>query len=608
MSFRTELRRRNIVRVAIAYLAAAWLLIQITETLVPVFDMPGFYIKWVTVLLLIGFIPTLVFAWAFEITPDGLRKEREVDRAVSITNQTGRKLDGIIMVVLAVALTYFALDKYVFDPGRDEAKLERAKESATRQALESASARAPAHNTIAVLPFIDLSEDADRGYFADGIAEELLNLLSRVPELRVVARTSSFSFKDKNVPIATIADSLRVAHILEGSVRTDGEQLRITVQLIEASSGYHLWSQNYDRSPGGIFQVQDEVARNVVGNLKLKLLGNYPTSEVTDPEAYRMFMLARDRSRRQSRESLEQAIQLLEQVVEIDPQYAHAWSEQSIVLGNATANGLLPWDTGNERAMAAARKAIEIDPELALGYSSLGTIFIKYVGDLSQAAQYFEQSLELEPTNPVIRRNAALLLVVLGRHDEAAELSEYAAQFDPLSTQVIEGAGLAYSYANRLDEAEASFRRLLQISPDYIGGQYHLGKTLLLKGDAVMALEAFEKEPDDEYRTKGRAIAQFALGNTAEANAALEELVEKWGDQWPSEVAQAHAYRGDIDAAFDWLDREVKLNGTGGWGEGRWMRFYDNLRSDERWQDLLVRANVSDEQLSAVKFNIPALQ
>jgi tetratricopeptide (TPR) repeat protein len=206
-----------------------------------------------------------------------------------------------------------------------------------------------------------------------------------------------------------------------------------------------------------------------------------------------------------------------------------------------------------------------------------------------------------------VRRNAALLLLVLGRHDETAAISEYAAQFDPLSTHVIEGAGLSYTFGNRLDEAEASFRKLLQISPNYIGGQYHLGKVLLLKGEATAALEAFENELDDEYRTKGRALAQHALGNTNESDAALKELIDNWGERWPAEVAQVYAFRGELDKAFEWMEREIELSGLGGFGEGRWMRLFDNLRADSRWQDLLQRTKMSDEHLAAVKFVMPAL-
>lgn len=607
MSILGELQRRNVFRVAVAYLAAAWLIVQIAETLVPVFDLPGIFVRWIAILLGIGIVPMLVFAWAWEITPEGLKRERDVDRAVSITAQTGRRLDGLIMVVLAVAVAYFLLDKFVFDPGRDERALQHATETAVREALENAAQKTPAHYSIAVLPFIDLSPSGDREYFADGIAEEVLNLLTRISEIRVVARTSSFSFKGKSVPVATIAQALNVTHVLEGSVRSDGDRLRITVQLIEASTGYHLWSENYDRKPEGIFQVQDDVARNVVSNLKLQLTGKYPTSEVTDPEAYRLFMLARDHSRKQTREDLERAIELLEQAVAIDPGYATAWSQMAIDVGNATANGLIPWKEGYDRAIAAAQKSIEVDPDHAMGYSTLGTFAIKYVGDLSQAAAYYERSLELEPANPVIRRNAALLSLVLGRHVEAAELSEYASQLNPLSGQLIEGAGLAWTFADRLDEAESSFRRLLELSPEFIGARYHLGKTLLLKGEPQAALDAFEQEPDEEYQTKGRCIAQYALGNQVESDAALAELIERWGEQWPSEIAQAYAFRGEIDAAFEWLEREVEMNGTAGWGEGRWMRFYDNLKGDPRWQDLLVRANVSDEQLASVDFRIPAL-
>ena len=241
MSLFEELKRRNVFRIAIAYLAGGWLLIQIVETIFPAFGLGDFAVRMIVIVFAIGLIPTLIITWAFELTPEGLKKESDVDRSQSFTPQTRKKLDRIIMLVLALALGYFAFDKFVLGPARDVAIAQTAAKAGAEQALQKARDAIPSDHSIAVLPFVNMSDDASNEYFSEGLSEELLNLLARIPELRVAARTSSFSFKDKNLEIPEIASRLKVAHVLEGSVRKHGNQIRITAQLIQANNGYHLW-------------------------------------------------------------------------------------------------------------------------------------------------------------------------------------------------------------------------------------------------------------------------------------------------------------------------------------------------------------------------------
>ena len=304
LAFLVELRRRNVLRVAAAYLVAAWLLVQVAATLLPLFGFGEGAVLPVVVLLAVGFVPALVFSWAFEITPEGLKRERDVDRERSIVAHTGRKIDRIIMVVLSLALGYFVFDRFVLSPSREAAGVQSARQEGRSEALvESYGDR-----SIAVLPFVDMSPGHDQEYLSDGIAEELLNLLAKIPELRVISRSSAFSFKDRNLKIPKIARQLNVAHILEGSVRRDGNRVRITAQLIDARSDTHLWSETYDRTMGDIFAVQDEVAAAVVEQLKLKLLGATPTARVVNPEAYALEMKARFLGREGSNATLEQSV------------------------------------------------------------------------------------------------------------------------------------------------------------------------------------------------------------------------------------------------------------------------------------------------------------
>ncbi|MCZ6517722.1 MAG: adenylyl cyclase, partial [Gammaproteobacteria bacterium] len=289
MSLYSELKRRNVLRVAIGYLAASWLLIQIVETLFPIFGLADELVRLFVIILVIGFPLILIFSWLYELTPEGLKLEKDVDRTVSEAHHTGKRLDRAIIVVLTLALGYFAFDKFVLDPARDAAR----EETVARQARTDALVESYGENSIAVMPFVNMSDDASNEYFSDGISEELLNLLAKIPQLRVISRSSAFSFKGKDVDIPTLAEQLNVAHVLEGSVRKAGNKVRVTAQLIEARSDTHLWSGTYDRELDDIFAIQDEIAAKVVEQLKITLLGSAPETRKTDPEAYALFLQAR---------------------------------------------------------------------------------------------------------------------------------------------------------------------------------------------------------------------------------------------------------------------------------------------------------------------------
>ncbi|HEX5764161.1 MAG TPA: hypothetical protein VFY27_01235, partial [Woeseiaceae bacterium] len=287
MSFLKELERRNVVRVALAYLAAAWLFIEVADTVLPRLGFSDAAVTNVILLLAIGFVPVLVLAWVFEWTPEGMRRDTgETTREAAAP--ANKRLDRIIMVTLALAVGYFAVDKFVFDPSRDASLRDRAQQEGRTAAYTDAYGE----RSIAVLPFDNLSSDPEQGFFADGISEELLNLLARVEGLRVISRTSAFSFKDSNEDLRSIAAKLDVAHILEGSVRRSGNRIRITAQLIDARNDAHLWSETYDRILDDIFDIQDEVAAHVVEQLKLTLALAPPRATRANLQAYTLYLKA----------------------------------------------------------------------------------------------------------------------------------------------------------------------------------------------------------------------------------------------------------------------------------------------------------------------------
>jgi adenylate cyclase len=582
--FMEELRRRGVLRIAVAYLASAWLLVQVLETLFPVFGLSEERVRWVVVAVAIGFVPVLALAWALEWTPGGLRRDPGPAEGTDVPRSRGASYDRVIIAILAIAVAYFALDKFVI----------------SRPNTPVAAGRA----SIAVLPFVDLSPHKDQEYFADGMSEELLNLLARIPQLHVASRTSSFSFKGKDARIDEISQALNVTHVLEGSVRKAGNQLRITAQLISTANGYHVWSETFDRADGNVFEIQDEIARRIASALQLKVLDNVPTVEPTDPQAHVLFLRGRQLERQRTEASMEQAVELLQQALEIDPTYANAWVALSVAYTNQTSAGLRPWAEGHELAREAALKALEIDPFNALGYDRLAWTARVFDANLTAAAEFGSRALALNPHDETILGHTAVLLQSLGRLDEAITLHERSVAQAPADATAHFNLALAYYFGDRLLDAERSLRKALALSPGYYGAYYRLGTIRLLRGDPRGAGVVFAKEQDEAFRVKGRALVASALRDEAAAQAALRELKFGWGDRWPSEIAHVYAYRNEIDAAFEWLEKDYAVSGPAGWGEWRLMRLLVNLHDDPRWQQFLEKVGASDRQLAAIKFEV----
>jgi TolB-like protein/Flp pilus assembly protein TadD len=472
--------------------------------------------------------------------------------------------------------------------------------TAARQILPRLTSR-EAVQSIAVLPFVNMSDDASNEYFSDGISEELLNLLAKIPELQVAARTSSFSFKGQALEIPEIAERLNVAHVLEGSVRKSGNEVRITAQLIRADDGFHVWSDAWDRTLDDIFAIQYEIAADVAEQLKVTLLGAAPTVEETDPEAYALYLQARHHQN--TAEGFEQSNALLQQALAIEPDYAAAWAGLANNYSSEASLGLRPYDEGYQLAREAANRALAIDPEHAPAYAILGGIAMHHDNDLAAAAQYFELALELEPTNLGILSRAAGLAQDLGRLDEAIAIREYLVARDPVTAGRHYVLGSSYSYAGRLDEAIASFRTALRLSPGRINWQYGIGEALLLKGEPEAALQAMQQVSSEVRRMIGLAFAYHALGQTAESDAALTELIEKYEQAWAYNIAYVLAFRGEADRAFEWLDKAVEYNDPG-LSEIAVTTEFANIHDDPRWLPFLESIGKSPEQLAAIQFEV----
>ena len=498
-----------------------------------------------------------------------------------------------LAVVIATAIGYVAVDRFWLSKRVDG-----------QQSLIEAKP-AILDKSIAVLPFVDMSEKKDQDYFSDGISEELLNLLAKIPELRVTARTSSFSYKGKEVDISEIAKKLNVAHVLEGSVRKSGNKLRITAQLVRTSDSTQLWSESFDRPLDDIFAVQDEIAGAVVEQLKIKLLGAVPMVRKTDPEAYALFLQALQSDRRYTYAAMEHSIAFYQQALAIDPTYTAAWNGLAGAYSSQAYLGLGPRsaDESFRLAREAATKALAIDPDYAPAHAHLGWIAMAYDDDLTAAARHLERALALDPADPYVLANAAELASNLGNPSTAIELGEYVAARDPVNPTGHGDLAFQYYVAGRLEDAIASARSALTVSPESVGAHYRIGVSLLLKGDGPAALKEMQAEPGEGWRLTGLALVYHALGKKAESNAALAELIRKHEKSWSSSVAWVLAFRGEADAAFVWMDKAVAYHDTGV------VHFsieplLSNLHSDPRWLPFLQKLGKTPKQLAAIRFEV----
>ena len=458
-----------------------------------------------------------------------------------------------------------------------------------------------ARQTIVVLPFVNMSDDVANEYFSDGISEELLNLLAKIPELRVISRSSAFYFKGKDVKFGDLARELNVTHILEGSVRKAGNQVRITAQLIEASSDTHLWSETYDRTLDDIFVIQDEIAGSVVDALKLTLFGDAPRTEPIDPEAYALYLQAVYVGDQYTAETLEQSNVMLKQALAVAPNYARAWRVLARNYRAQAARGLLPREEGNALAREAINQALAFDPELAEAHCVLG-MFAAEDNDLVAAAQHIRHALSLEPNNPVVLGYSALFLRTLGRLDEAIAIGEYRVAHDPLDLISHNNLGWRYYYAGRPDDAIATARVMSMLSPRSV---WHtlLGLALLSKGENEAALKAIQQEPNEFLRLSRLVMAYDALGQVVESDAVLTELIGKYEQHRPYVIAAVLAYRGEADRAFAWLDKAVAY-GDPDLSSIAMGHMFSNLYEDPRWLPFLESIGSSPAQLAAIEFEV----
>jgi len=439
--------------------------------------------------------------------------------------------------------------------------------------------------SIAVLPFADMSQAKDQEYFSDGLTEELLDVLTKISQLRVIGRTSSFQFKGKNEDLRVIAEKLGVDHLLEGSVRKDGSRVRITAQLIRASDGAHLWSETYDRTLDDIFKVQDEIAEAAAQAMSITLLAGKVRAPVSS-EAHNLYLEGKYFRNRRTKDDYEKAVLSFKNALAIDKGFAPAWAGLAWVYALQAGLGVLPAEAGSKQARDAAQRALGLDPTLVEAHAAMVYILTGYDWDWAGAEAEVQQLLALDAGNADALYSAGILARTLGRFDDAIGFYQQAMSRDPLSITVHNNLGLALYYAGRLPEAEAELRKLLELRPGIAAGHVHLGKVLIARGQPEAALTEIEREPSDAWRTIGRPLAYHAMGRRADSDVALRELTGKFADDWAYQIAEVHAFRGEVDEAFAWLDRAYAQR-DGGFSEMKGDPLLRSLQGDPRYTALM---------------------
>ena len=584
MNLVRELKRRNVFRMVGLYLVGAWLLVQVASTLFPAFGVPGWALRGLVIVLALGFVPAIVFAWVFEMTPDGLKRDEEVAPGQSIAPKTAQRMNRLLVAMLLLAVVYFGFDKFVLAPKREVALVAHTAQSVKAEALSSTKTT-DNRASIAVLPFVNMSTDAENGFFADGISEELLNVLAGVKGLKVASRTSAFSFKGKDTPIPEIARQLGVQHVLEGSVRKQGQRVRITAQLIQAGTDAHLWSETYDRDLDDIFKVQEEIAQAITKELE-GILGKRDVAvaaSTNNLDAYQSFL--RGRARFNQRDELLAAVEDFSSAVKLDPEFADAWVYLAATW--SVAPGYYPESQVKvAEAKAAARAALTRAEALAAKHPMVPALRAQLLeddGDYIRTLSLLGEavSMSVQNSSPIMWRGSLLLRT--GYVDEAIADLEKAREMDPLAGINNGYLAIAYLSSGRYAEAEEAARKSL--SQGWEPAIFVIVYDLAARGEHQRAVAIWDelivlgapKEVAGRMATHRALLLNPANGQPA---GALRYEGMAFGPEFSIAVSR-------FDLLFDIAEQELKKNPEDRreqwWLRSAWMPSTLAMREDPRF-------------------------
>jgi TolB-like protein/tetratricopeptide (TPR) repeat protein len=624
MSFFNELKRRNVIKVAIAYTVASWLSLQMVDLVLENINAPDWIMQVFMLGLAVGLPIAIIIAWAFELTPEGIKLEKNVDRTQSISQHTGHQLNRGIIMILSMAVVLLLTDRF-----RDEIFGESEPDAVNTESTDTTIDEpdiVELEKSIAVLPFVNMSSDPEQEYFADGISEEILNSLAKVSELKVAGRTSSFAFKGKNEDLLEIGKVLRVNHILEGSVRKSGNRVRITAQLIKVEDGFHMWSETYDRELNDIFVIQDEISAAILVQLKTQLLGEQLVTTKTDTRAYELYLLAKQRIYERNKASLEMAVKLLDEATGIDAAYAPAYAQSGIayLLLSERNYGTLPHTSAGENAKRGLDIALQLDPQNAEALAGMGLYFTNYeldhqkaiavlqqavainpnlvnanlwlaqesgnAGDIRGELLLLEQSFNRDPLHPPTSGNLQQTYVILGQNEKALEMLDGLQAYLPGDAILSENYAEVNLMTGHLADSRSQFQQAYDKEPlNAINRIWH-GLALLQSRQ----YESMAKIAPDHLATlalsrHGRTEEALILGNQATAsgqdpvfyfqalaeNDRFDELIQVLESRWPS-----------LDEfALDWPGRK----GWGYYSMGFIAQAYRKLDNEEKFNDAMSR-------------------
>ena len=601
-----EIQRRGLLKVATGYLIVSWLVLEVGHTLFNVFELPNAALQFVFVLLALGFPIALLGAWqgwfGSSLQSDAHAAPRAGDAHGGVAHHEGPWLAAVFGVValfavaVAIGVLFFGMGHSASHGEHDSAATPVSAASPSVRAATEPLLPAPASvsdKSIAVLPFMDMSEKKDQEYFGNGMAEEILDLLAKIPGLTVIGRTSSFQFKGKDVDLRTIGTQLNAAHVLEGSIRKSGDQLRITAQLINTRTGTHEWSDTYDRHIGDVLKLQDAIAAVVVRELQLTVSPEFLQSRATlrNADAYDLMLRGRHAADRFDKEGLDEAVTLFRQALDRDPTSADAAAELASAYYDQESYLSLPGAA--EQARRAAAVALKLDPTNELAHSTLGAIYLAYDWDWAAAEREYHQTATIAPGSADVLNSTAWLSLVLGRWDDALRQIKAALAQDPLDPNSFEALTWVQMARGHLAEAEAAMRRGLEIRPTYTWGHFILGLVLLARGERDAALLEMQQETSDEARQAGLAMTYYSLGRKTASDASLASMLKDQGAENAFEIANVYAFRGQSDEAMHWLERAYVQKDTNLFLVKSYLPL-QGLAADPRFKAFLRKMNLPD--------------
>lgn len=576
--FFAELKRRNVYKVAVAYALVGWLVMQIAATVVPALHLSDAITSAIVLVVILGFPIALILAWAFELTPEGIKRAEDVVPNDYRPRPSGRKFAAVIIIValLAAGLVIFYLI--------------RSKPTSPAQVT---AASAPSQKSIAVLPLLNESGDPKDEYFSDGLSEELIAALAQIRGLKVIGRSSSFRFKERKEESKTIGEKLGVATLLDGTVRKQGERVRIVAELINAADGIALWTRTFDRELKDIFAVQEEIATAVASSLKVTLLGSNERAvahrATHNTEAHNAYLLGHHYLQRRNLEDYRRAIAHFDEAIRLDPDYALAYAERSetrTLIGDLTGQGKTEWP----EARSDAERAVAIAPALAEAHAALGWVRFFAEWKFGEGLSELKRAKELSPANPTTTDLLARCIVYVGQLDEAERQARRAVDLDPLSGSAQNNLARVLYCQNKLEAADAAARKAVELQPTTTAGHRYQVFIAMERGDSETALREAQLEPEENYRRFELALAYYAHGDRPAADAALTELIATSWDKLAYQIAQVYAVRGEKDKAFEWLQISFDTHDTGMLGllVDPLLR---GLRDDPRYKALVAKMN-----------------